>query len=44
MEATPRQGIWTLPHVWTHTTRPQDACDTARRAVSHSAHSPSTSS
>ncbi len=25
MEATPRQGIWTLPHVWTHTTRPQDA-------------------
>ena len=33
--STPRQGLWTLPHLWTHTTRPQDACKTARRAVSH---------
>ena len=35
--------LWTLPHLWTHTTRPQDACKTAQKAVSHSAHSPSSS-
>ena len=36
----PNQRLWTLPHLWTHRTRPQGACKTAQTAVSHSAHNP----
>ena len=35
----PNRRLWTLPHLWTHSTRPQGACKTAQTAVSHSAHS-----
>ena len=42
-ESTPRQGLWTLPQVWTHTTRPHLLAKPPRGRFRTSAHSPSSS-